>query len=389
LLYIAVQTAVKLSKYKARPGLWFLTVPAKHTASGKREVHYFNSRNAGKEWISRFQAEHAEHGIAIVTGEERRWINFCRDQVGDLSLLPKILEHWKASGPDSLNPLPVEEVVSRFLQWRPAQGRWSPSTAEDTKSRLGIFQAAFQTRFIHELTATEIEGFLSGRGAAGTQVKFFNKLRPLFRYAKRHRFLAINPFENIEPASIEYREIEIYTPEELQRMLTVAEQLYPDLVPFIALTAFGFMRTEELVRRSSGDIVLEWGAFDWQEKQIFVPHSVAKKAKNHGGNDRSIPFNPALLHWLEPYVKESGRVVEREEGTAQRALRKIRRTADVRDIANGLRHSCLTYWMAANGEESIGTVARWSGNSPAIAKRHYVATVKRAQGAAWLAIRRS
>ena len=152
---------------------------------------------------------------------------------------------------------------------------------------------------------------------------------------------------------------------------------------------FGFMRTEELLPRFKDDIVLEWGAFDWQEKQIFVPHSVAKKAKNHGGNDRSIPFSPALLHWIEPYVKENGRIVEREKVAALRALKKIRTKAGVRDIANGLRHSCLTYWMAANGEESIGTVARWSGNSPAIAKRHYVATVKRAQGAAWLAIRRS
>jgi len=195
--------------------------------------------------------------------------------------------------------------------------------------------------------------------------------------------------ENIEPASIDYQEIEIYTPSEMSRMLAAAEESYPDMVPFLALMAFGFMRTEELVPRFNGDTVLDWSAFDWQEKQIFVPHSVAKKAKNHGGNDRPVPFNPALLHWVEPYVKERGRIVEREKIAAYRALKKIRANAEARDVTNGLRHSCLTYWMAANGEESIGTVARWSGNSPAIAKSHYVATVKRAQGTAWLAIRRS
>jgi site-specific recombinase XerD len=380
---------MKAAKYKPRAGTWVVTIPRKIAKTGKRENHYFKSQNAAKEWISRFKAEHAEHGIATVTGEERRWINFCRDQVGDLTLLPKILEHWKVTGLDSINPTTVEDVVSRFLQWRPAQGRWSRSTAEDTKSRLGIFQDAFQDRFIHELTASDIEDFLSFRGAAGTRVKFFNKLRPVFRFSKRHRFLAIDPFENIEPTSIDYREIEIYAPSELSRMLAVAEESYPDMTACLSLTAFGFMRTEELVPRFKGESVLNWNAFDWQEKQIFIPHSVAKKAKNHGGNDRSIPFNSALLHWVEPYVKESGRIVEREKAAAYWALKKIRTKAEVRDIANGLRHSCLTYWMAANGEESIGTVARWSGNSPAIAKRHYVATVKRAQGAAWLAIRRS
>ena len=172
-------------------------------------------------------------------------------------------------------------------------------------------------------------------------------------------------------------------------MLAVAEQSYPDMVPFLALMAFGFLRTEELVPRFNGDVVLDWSAFDWTDRQIFVPHAVAKRAKNFGGNDRPIPFNPALLHWIEPYVKPSGPIVNRKKIAAYRVLKGIRVKADARNLSNGLRHSCLTYWMAANGDESIGTVARWSGNSPAIAKRHYVATVKRAEGAAWLGIRRS
>jgi hypothetical protein len=95
------------------------------------------------------------------------------------------------------------------------------------------------------------------------------------------------------------------------------------------------------------------------------------------------------LHWIEPYVKPSGPIVNRKKIAAYRVLKSIRVKADARNLSNGLRHSCLTYWMAANGDESIGTVARWSGNSPAIAKRHYVATVKRAEGAAWLAVRRN
>ena len=380
---------LKPAPWKQRPGTWIVSVPSTFSLSSKRENHYFPSRNAALEWVSQYKTERSEHGKSTVTPEERSAIAFFRTHVGDLSLLPEIVRHWRLTASEALEQTKVSDVVDRFLEWRPAQGRWSPSTAEDTKSRLGIFKATFQDRFIHELTASDIEDFLSSRGATGTRIKFFNKLRPVFRYAKRHRFLAIDPMENIEPASVDYQEIEIYTPSEMSRMLTVAEESYSDMVPFLSLMAFGFMRTEELVPRFNGDTVLEWSAFDWQEKQIFVPHAVAKKAKNNGGNDRPIPFNPALLHWVEPYVKESGHIVEREKIAAYRALKKIRTKAEVRDIANGLRHSCLTYWMAANGEESIGTVARWSGNSPAIAKRHYVATVKRAQGAVWLAIRRS
>jgi hypothetical protein len=96
-----------------------------------------------------------------------------------------------------------------------------------------------------------------------------------------------------------------------------------------------------------------------------------------------------LLHWVEPYIKPSGQIIAKQKIAAFRTLKKIRTLAQVRDVANGLRHSCLTMWMAANGSESIGTVARWSGNSPAIAKRHYVATVKTAQGNAWFGLRRA
>jgi hypothetical protein len=87
-------------------------------------------------------------------------------------------------------------------------------------------------------------------------------------------------------------------------------------------------------------------------------------------------------------VKPSGQIVKMAKLAAYRALKKIRTNAEARDVDNGLRHSCLTYWMAANGDEAIGTVSRWSGNSPAICKRHYIATVKRAEGAAWWGIRR-
>jgi integrase len=380
---------MKARRCKSRPNLWYVPVRKSVSSTGKRENKYFKSLNAANEWISRFKYEQLEHGRAQISGEERRWINFFRDQVGSLELLPKVVEHWKSTGPDHLAQTTVKVAVKQFLDWRPHQGRWSRSTAEDTCSRLGIFERSFSQQFIHELTAADIEHFLVARGAIGTRAKFFQKLRPLFRYAKRHRFIAIDPFEHIQAPSADYQEIQIYTPLELQKMLTVAEEFYPDMIPFLSCMAFGFLRTEELIPRFAGDAVLDWSAFDWTDRQIFVPHAVAKKAKKGGGNNRSIPFNPALSHWIGPYVKESGPIVERNKADALRTLKKIRAKAGVRNLANALRHSCQTYWMSANGDESIGTVSRWAGNSPAVCKRHYLEVVKRSQGAAWLAIRRS
>jgi hypothetical protein len=379
---------LKPRRWKKRPGYWIISEPASFSLSGKRVNHYFKSENAALEWVSQHKRQRHEHGTQSVTSEERNAILFFREQVGDLKLLPEVVRHWRTTAAEAIESTKVAEAVDRFLGWRQHQGRWNPSTAEDTRSRLSIFQAAFAGKCIHELTPADLQEFLAVRGALGTQRKYFNKLRPLFRYAKLHRFLAINPLENIPPPLQEYREIEIYKPADLAATLKVAEELYPELVPFLSLMAFGFLRTEELIPRYQGDSVLEWPAFDWADGQIFIPHVVAKKARALASNERPIPFNPALLHWLGPYVKKSGRIVELKKAAAIERLAKIRQKAQVTPIANGVRHSCLTYWMAAHGEESIGTVARWSGNSVAIAKRHYVATVKRLEGKAWLGLRR-
>jgi hypothetical protein len=282
---------MKARKYKPRPGTWVVAVSAKASKTHKRENHYFRSENAAKEWIVRFKREHAVHGQAAISSEERRWINFFRDSVGDLSTLPKVVEHWQTTGPDCITKTTVSDAVEHFLEWRALQGRWSPSTAEDTASRLGIFKRSLGDRFIHELRPTEIEDFLGVRGEVGTRVKFFNKLRPVFRYAKRRRFVAIDPMDDIRPPATEYKEIEIYQASEMARMLAVAEESASDMLPFLALMAFGFLRTEELISRFDGDLVLDWSAFDWVDRQIFVPHTVAKKARDHGGNDRQIPIS--------------------------------------------------------------------------------------------------
>jgi integrase len=379
---------LKPRKWKSRPGYWYIPEPASSSLSGKRVNHYFPSENAAREWASQYKRQRQEHGAQSVTSEERNAIMFFREQVGDLKLLPEVVRHWRTTAAEAICSTTVTAAVDHFLGWRQHQGRWNQSTAEDTRSRLSAFTAVFGNKPIHELMPADLQGFLAVRGALGTQRKYFNKLCPVFRYAKLHRFLALNPMEHIQPPVAEYREIPIYQPADLSAMLKVAEGQYPDLVPFLALMSFGFLRTEELIPRYEGNSVLEWSAFDWSDNQIFVPHAVAKKVRSLTSNERAVPLNPTLVHWLQPYVKKSGPVVGTEKTSAYWQLRQTHKKAQVKPIANGLRHSCLTYWMAANGEESLGTVSRWSGNSPAIAKRHYVATVKRLVGKAWFGLRR-
>jgi integrase len=325
----------------------------------------------------------------VVSEDDLRRVISLKAELGDLSLLPKVVQFWKQHSAEAVQPLTVELAVDNFMAWRAQQGEWTPATSEDTASRLRAFQLTYSWRNIHEITSGDIEEYLSRFNAPATKKKHLDKLRTLYKWAARNRHVAINPLDNIDAPKLEYHEPAIYTADEVLAMLTVAEREHADLVPLIACLAFGFCRTSELVPRHTGDAVLGWDNFDFKEGQLYVPHRVAKRAKSSEGNDRSIPLTETLAHWLEPYRQDSGPLVTTDKTTVQRLLAKVRRLAGTRDIANGLRHSCISYYLAWNGEESYGVVARWSGNSASVVRRHYLQVVKPSQGEAWWAIRRT
>ena len=55
-------------------------------------------------------------------------------------------------------------------------------------------------------------------------------------------------------------------------------------------------------------------------------------------------------------------------------------------IANGLRHSCISYWLAANPEHGVALTAQWAGNSENTIRHHYRRLLKKADGDAWFAV---
>lgn len=53
---------------------------------------------------------------------------------------------------------------------------------------------------------------------------------------------------------------------------------------------------------------------------------------------------------------------------------------------SGLRHSCISYALAANPEHGVALVSQWAGNSEATIRKHYRRLLKPDQGKAWFAI---
>jgi integrase len=126
-------------------------------------------------------------------------------------------------------------------------------------------------------------------------------------------------------------------------------------VPYIALIAFGGVRSAELHKG------LLWGAINFERGYIIVSAAIAKT-----GRKRKIVMSENLLEWLAPYGEKKGPIFNIDP---RRRIEKVVAASRLKWKRNGLRHSFGSYRMEQTKNE--GQVALEMGNSPKVVKDHY------------------
>jgi integrase len=174
-------------------------------------------------------------------------------------------------------------------------------------------------------------------------------------------------------------EIEIYSPDELARLIGHADAA---MLPFIVIQAFAGLRHAEVDR------------LDWQEIDLDDGFIEVVAAKSKTGERRLVPMHDNLKAWLLKHRKPRGKVCPYTNTTKQ--LLKIAKatgraaTDDSPKIPavewkhNGLRHSFISYRVAETAD--VSRVADEAGNSVAIIRQHYLRRVKPAEASRWFAI---
>src|SRR6202012_1968074 len=90
-----------------------------------------------------------------------------------------------------------------------------------------------------------------------------------------------------------------------------------------------------------------------------------------------------LRHWLKPYKKTSGPVIDHLNGD----IAKCFEAACVERKHNALRHSCISY--AVKGTDMTpGEVFLQAGHTPSVALKHYTESMTRAEALPYWCIRR-
>jgi integrase len=280
------------------------------------------------------------------------------------------------------NPLKIENRAVRQIADEMLAAKRTAKLSEfhlkDLTSRLKRFSESFQIP-IGDVTGTMIQAWLDNLDVtARTKQNYLRIIAMLFRFAIRRKHLAKDAFDEIQavqPPKQKNDEVAIFTADEMSELLAVVR---PEMVPWLAIGAFGGLRSEEIHR-------LDWREINLAERYIEIKASKAKTAAR-----RIVPITDNLAQWLIPFARESGKVIEFVTWWLQ-----IKKTIEVINAKrspenkfewkrNGLRHSFCSYRLAVI--KNAAQVALEAGNSPQMIFRHYRQVVSEAEAAKWFAI---
>jgi integrase len=279
-----------------------------------------------------------------------------------------IVESRGSTKPES--PLALKSVWDSYIaRHTHVKQRTRDKLEQIGRSLIGLLGPEKNSRLITKSDAKDWRASLvASRLSPATVSGYVIRARQVFADAVDRHGLPINPFQFIKAGSQDNDSRERFID---RRMMSSVFGACPDLewVTIFALARFGGMRTPSEVQ------ALKWEHIDWAKLEIRVTSS---KTEHHGGKgSRVTPLFKELAPFLRDAFDAASEGSEyvitkyRSENLRTQAHRIIKRaglTPWPRTFQN-LRSSRQTELVR---EYPLHVVCRWLGNSPRIARKHYL-----------------
>jgi integrase len=331
------KTATKITKVKinGRP-FWCVTWPK--TGQG-RNRQFFKDKTEAATVLHQKLIEQENYGIAGVSFNERHRAEYleCAEALRPFGVtIREAVKFYVPHLQAMKHSCTAAQLVDELLKVKEADGA-SKRYLSDLRSRLNQFSEIFNGKQIAEITSTEIDEWLRSlsdketgkRLSPITRNNFRRVLIVAFNFARNRGYCIENLAAKTAKAKVIEGIIGILTVDETIRLLERADA---EIVPYIAIGAFGGLRRAELEQ-------LDWKEIDLQSGLIEVIASKAKSARR-----RFVRIQPNLAKWLQPHARLSGNVAPpkyRELLDAAREGAKIDEWPH-----NALRHSFASYHLA-------------------------------------------
>ena len=286
--------------------------------------------------------------------------------------LSEAVRFYATNGPDRFPDRTTTQVANEFIASLESRGV-SSIYVSSARSHLAKFTAKVNGK-IAEVTVADINQYLTALKHLGPVSK--NGIRrnvvTMFSFAKKQGY--IHPdrktaAELSEKFKEEETDIEIFTPEEMGRILLAA---HARILPFLAIGAFAGIRSAEIHR-------LDWSDIKWDRGHIEIAGKKAKTAAR-----RLVPLTDNLKAWLAPWREATGPIVPITDtpGALSDVAVKAKIPGGWRQ--NALRHSYISYRVAETGDAARTSLE--AGNSPKMIFRHYREIVDEEAAKAWFSL---
>ncbi len=301
-------------------------------------------------------------------------------QLPEGTTLKEAVDFFRRRNPATLQKRSVRQVVDEMLATK-RTANLSAVHLKDLECRLNRFADAFQMN-IGSVSGTLIQKWIDGlQRSSRTKHNYLRVTAALFNFAIKRKYLpkeAVEEIEAVQQAKEDNGEIEIFTPEEMNEILTAART---EMVPWLAIGGFAGLRAAEIQR------------LDWSEVNLADRHIEIKASKSKTAARRLVPITDNLAAWLAPYAKRAGKLTEYTSWWNQfgKLAEEVSRLREERGQPckfewrhNALRHSFISYRVA--DIQNVAQVALEAGNSPQMVFKNYRQLVTSAAAKAWFAI---
>lgn len=357
----------------------------------------FSDEDAAWAFAEAREIDILNHGVRFsdISGEARRAFDFYRDQRLEMEkdgcavppfedlvreAMQTIMERFQEDQEASVT---IAEGIAIFIEYK--SSRVGDRQLKDLKGRLKRFAQDYGDKSVKSVTTNELEKWLGSLRtinnpaglkrhplvSARTRNHYRANLHAFFKYAAApaRGWTERNPLADLEPERVGDSEPEAYTPEDAAKLMQTALNQMPELVPVLALGMFCGLRTSEAQ-------AVDLGKLPKEDTEFRVTGKTGP---------RMAPFTDAARAWLAAQPRRKGRASLLEERNFYHRLDQLFQSAGVEKIANGPRHSFISYRTAETRD--VARVADESGNSVSTIKAHYRQIVTSEEAAKFFAIR--
>jgi integrase len=315
--------------------------------------------------------ERTAHQFGVtLTAAMDEWAS-ARKTAGEIALSDAV-RFYAANRTDLLAVRTTVQVADEFVESRRGSGV-TEIYVRNCKTSLKRFTDCVKGN-IADVTVADINRFIKGLDGLGPVSR--NGIRrnivTMFGFAKRHGYLHPDrktAAEQSESFKEPETEIEIFTPEEMEKILLAA---HARILPLVAIGAFAGIRSAEIKR-------LDWGDIKWDRGHIEIAGKKAKTAAR-----RLVPLPDNLKAWLAPWRDETGPIITISDSAGALGDTAVKAGIPGGWRQNALRHSFISYRVSLTGD--VARTALEAGNSPKMIFRHYREVVDGEEAKTWFAI---